>query len=131
MTPSGSWDVSLLLSLFPTSVVHHILSISCPDTSDRVDFCRWRWNSHFTVRPAYMKIMEHSWDPLSKDWDIAWPLSVPQRIWVFLWLAIQHKLMTNLERQRHCLCDNISSRRCSFAESTIHVLRDCSYAKQV
>ncbi|KAK8569001.1 hypothetical protein V6N12_007534 [Hibiscus sabdariffa] len=55
MTPSGSWDVSLLISLFPTSVVHHILSIRCPDTSDRVDFCRWCWNSHFTVRSAYMK----------------------------------------------------------------------------
>ncbi|KAK8995319.1 hypothetical protein V6N11_069757 [Hibiscus sabdariffa] len=114
-----------------SGICYASLSICCLYTSDRLDFFRWHWNSQFTVRSAYMKSMEHSWDPPSKDWDIVWSLSVPQRVQVFLWLAMRQKLMTNLECQRHYLCDNVSCSRCSFAESTIYVLCDCSYARQV
>ncbi|KAK9032449.1 hypothetical protein V6N11_056713 [Hibiscus sabdariffa] len=131
MTPSGSWDVALLLSLFPTPVAHRILSIRCPDTSDGVDFCYWRWHDRFTVREAYLKCMENSLDSSSTHWDAVWSLSVPQRVRVFLWLALRQKLMTNLERQRRNLCNNVSCSRCSFAESTTHVLRDCAHARQI
>ncbi|KAK8697767.1 hypothetical protein V6N13_113905 [Hibiscus sabdariffa] len=41
------------------------------------------------------------------------------------------KLMTNLEHQCRYLCDSVSYSRCSFTESMSHVLRDCSYARQV
>ncbi|KAL4348691.1 hypothetical protein GQ457_17G012930 [Hibiscus cannabinus] len=131
MTPSGSWDVALLLSLFPAPVAHRILSIRCPNTSDGVDFCHWRWHDRFTVREAYMKCMENSLDSSSTHWDVVWSLSVSQRVRVFLWLALRQKLMTNLERQRRNLCNYVSCSRCSFAESTIHVLRDCAHAKQI
>ncbi|KAK8660939.1 hypothetical protein V6N13_051845 [Hibiscus sabdariffa] len=74
MTPSGSWDVALLLSLFPTPVAHRILSIRCPDTSDGVDFCYWRWHDRFTVREAYLKCMENSLDSSSTHWDAVWQI---------------------------------------------------------
>ncbi|KAK8626083.1 hypothetical protein V6N13_133735 [Hibiscus sabdariffa] len=53
MTPSGSWNLSLLSSIFPVSVAHRILSIRCLSPDGVSNFCRWRWDDWFTISSAY------------------------------------------------------------------------------
>ncbi|KAK8609092.1 hypothetical protein V6N13_025399 [Hibiscus sabdariffa] len=71
MTPSGSWNLSLLSSIFPASVAHRILSIRCPVPDGGSDFCRWRWDDRLTISSAYAKCVEHTLSPHSNSWNVA------------------------------------------------------------
>ncbi|KAK9006390.1 hypothetical protein V6N11_035431 [Hibiscus sabdariffa] len=70
MTPSGSWNLSLLSSIFPVSVAHRILSIRCLSPDGVSNFCRWRWDDWFTISSAYAKCVEHALPPCSNTWNI-------------------------------------------------------------
>ncbi|KAK8575326.1 hypothetical protein V6N12_063001 [Hibiscus sabdariffa] len=65
MTPSGTWDLSLLSSIFPEAVAHRMFSIRCPNPNTESDFCRWRWDDSFTIKSAYAKCIDHLWNPCS------------------------------------------------------------------
>ncbi|KAK8491238.1 hypothetical protein V6N11_020158 [Hibiscus sabdariffa] len=131
MTPSGSWNLSLLSSIFPASVAHRILSIRCPVPDGGSDFCRWRWDDRLTISSAYAKCVEHTLSPHSNSWNVVWTQPIPQRIRVFLWLTFRQKLMTNSERQRRCHGTTSACPRCGSCESVLHVLRDCSKARNI
>ncbi|KAJ9183617.1 hypothetical protein P3X46_007442 [Hevea brasiliensis] len=45
-------------------------------------------------------------------WNSAWHWKGPQRIRVFLWLALRHRLLTNEERQRRHLANSANCDRC-------------------
>ncbi|KAK8997445.1 hypothetical protein V6N11_020923 [Hibiscus sabdariffa] len=57
MPPSGTWDFSLLSSIFPAAVAHRIVSIHCPNPNAKSDFCRWRWDESFSINSAYAKFL--------------------------------------------------------------------------
>ncbi|KAK9009988.1 hypothetical protein V6N11_036508 [Hibiscus sabdariffa] len=131
MTTTGSWNLTLLLSLFPEQVTRRIFSQRCPSSNDIIDFCRWRWSPQFSISEAYSKILEEEWDAHSNDWHVIWSLLVSQRIRVFIWLALRQKLMTNMERHRQGLTENPSCTHCDSVESIDHILRGCLYARNV
>ncbi|KAK8499600.1 hypothetical protein V6N11_025515 [Hibiscus sabdariffa] len=131
MTPSGSWNLSLLSSIFPTTVAHRILSIRCPLPNSGSDFCRWRWADRFSISSAYAKCMVNALAPCSNSWNIIWSQPIPQRLRTFLWLTFRQRLMTNLERKRRCLGTTSACPRCCSCETILHVLRDCSKARHV
>ncbi|KAK8624813.1 hypothetical protein V6N13_089699 [Hibiscus sabdariffa] len=66
LTPLGSWDISVLSTIFPLNVAHRILGFRALDLSGVSDIRHWRWDHHFTVSSAYRKCMEHTWDPFPR-----------------------------------------------------------------
>ncbi|KAK8521567.1 hypothetical protein V6N12_031461 [Hibiscus sabdariffa] len=132
MLPSGHWNFPLLAAIFPTSMVPHFSNIRCPQPGDIADFCCWRWDRQFSVGSAYGMLMANRWNPPHPYWMKVWKLAVPQRLRLFLWLALNQKLMTNAERSRRGISPSPCCHLCGvMIESVIHVLRDCSPARAI
>ncbi|CAN1743736.1 Putative ribonuclease H protein At1g65750 [Linum perenne] len=95
----------------------------------------WVWglenNGKFSIRTAYEIIYDAPNPRSDVDWRLVWQWQGPGRVQYFLWLVAQGKLLTNLERQRRHLTADGSCPRCRNGdESILHVLRDCTVAKQ-
>ncbi|CAN1806131.1 Putative ribonuclease H protein At1g65750 [Linum perenne] len=65
-------------------------------------------------------------------WNRVWKWNGPNKIKHFLWLASHDRLMTNVERKRRHLTNQVICSRCSLQpESLPHVLFECCFALQV
>ncbi|CAN1160631.1 Putative ribonuclease H protein At1g65750 [Linum perenne] len=65
-------------------------------------------------------------------WRHIWGWNGPNRIKHFLWLASHKKLLTNEERGRRHLTNQVLCHRCSVhTESVSHVIYECNFAMQV
>ncbi|CAN1147565.1 Putative ribonuclease H protein At1g65750 [Linum perenne] len=87
-------------------------------------------NGRFSIKSAYSLVRNEPANSDSGSWRQVWKWRGPNRIRFFLWLAIQDRIMTNANRVRRRLSADAS---CSFChnseETTIHILRDCTFAK--
>ncbi|KAK8516598.1 hypothetical protein V6N12_049321 [Hibiscus sabdariffa] len=132
MLPSGHWDIPLLTDIFPASVVPHFFSIRCPHPDDDADICCWRWDRQFSVSSAYEKLMANRWSAPHPFWKKVWSLAIPQRLRLFIWLTLNQKLMTNVERARRGISESPCCDLCGgLSESVLHVLRDCPPARAI
>lgn len=82
-------------------------------------------------RSAYNLITGTEQIPTDRVYSLIWKWKGAERIRSFLWLAFLDRLPTNLMRQKwggnnpYCVwCEGC-------VESTLHVLRECSFAKQI
>ncbi|RYR16350.1 hypothetical protein Ahy_B04g073348 [Arachis hypogaea] len=83
------------------------------------------------VKTAYQSLMSNQDSP-NKMFKLVWCWQGPERIRTFLWLVVHNVILTNLERKRRHLTTDDTCPRCrNQDESTIHVLRDCFYAKSI
>ncbi|CAN1776777.1 Putative ribonuclease H protein At1g65750 [Linum perenne] len=65
-------------------------------------------------------------------WRHIWNWQGPNKIKHFLWLASHKRLLTNEERGRRHLTNQVLCHRCSFhTESIAHVIYECDFALQV
>ncbi|MBA0834875.1 hypothetical protein Goarm_007196, partial [Gossypium armourianum] len=81
---------------------------------------------------AYWKLKESSWDPRDTNWNIPWKFQGPQRVKVFIWLALKQRLLTNMERVRRGIGSDGSCTVCSFElEDILHAIRDCTAGKEI
>ncbi|PKI55955.1 hypothetical protein CRG98_023687 [Punica granatum] len=65
-------------------------------------------------------------------WRVIWSWEGPQRLRAFLWLVACDNLLTNEARVRQRLTVSADCPRCNTnVESIIHILRDCSSARQM
>ncbi|CAN1139785.1 Putative ribonuclease H protein At1g65750 [Linum perenne] len=65
-------------------------------------------------------------------WNSIWQWKGPNRVRLFLWLAIQDKLLTNSQRQRRHLSSDATCSTCQDPnEDVSHVIRDCKFALEV
>ncbi|KAK8486303.1 hypothetical protein V6N11_049396 [Hibiscus sabdariffa] len=55
MDRNGNWDLNLLSTIFPYSVISHVISIRGPDSNDIVDQPYWKLSNSrsFSIRSAY------------------------------------------------------------------------------
>ncbi|CAN1161857.1 Putative ribonuclease H protein At1g65750 [Linum perenne] len=89
-------------------------------------------NGTFSIRTSYLLITEEL-SPLSDPiWSSIWEWRWASKIKHFLWLASHKRLLTNEERGRRHLTNQVLCPHCSFqTESMSHVLYDCDFALQV
>ncbi|CAN1797949.1 Putative ribonuclease H protein At1g65750 [Linum perenne] len=65
-------------------------------------------------------------------WRHIWNWKGPSKIKHFLWLALHNRLLTNEERGRRHLTNQVLCHRCSVhTESISHVIYECDFAMQV
>ncbi|KAL4278329.1 hypothetical protein GQ457_03G040370 [Hibiscus cannabinus] len=76
--------------------------------------------------------MANRWNPPHLYWMKVWKLTIPQRLRLFTWLALNQKLMTNAERSRRGISSSPCCDLCGGTiETVIHVLRDCTTARAI
>ena len=70
--------------------------------------------------------------PLDKKlWNWIWKLQCPKKIQLFLWKAMHNWIPTRQYLAFSCLNINEQCPRCNNPETTIHILRDFPWAKEV
>ncbi|KAK9029215.1 hypothetical protein V6N11_026336 [Hibiscus sabdariffa] len=76
MTDVGTWDIPSLSTLFPDSVISHILAIKCPSSTDGNDMCMWRWTPKhtFELQSAYSVLSSSFWSEKRAIWPVIWKL---------------------------------------------------------
>ncbi|CAN0905125.1 Putative ribonuclease H protein At1g65750, partial [Linum grandiflorum] len=86
----------------------------------------------FTIRSAYLLLKDLQEDTPDHRWKGIWRWQGPNKIRHFLWLASHNRLLTNEERGRRHLTNQVLCSFCStHTESCIHILRDCCFGRQV
>ncbi|KAK8533050.1 hypothetical protein V6N12_076331 [Hibiscus sabdariffa] len=108
MDGNGNWDLNLLSTIFPHSVISHIISIKGPDSNDIVDKPYWKLSNSrsFSIRSTYCDcIFSPGWRTRSG--------SYVERCCRFI------------GQSPSCPCCD------EFAETTIHVHHDCPLATVV
>ncbi|KAK8523371.1 hypothetical protein V6N12_047891 [Hibiscus sabdariffa] len=126
--------MQMLQRHFTDSAIAHILGIRCPDPLDVTDRAMWRWTSrhNFELKSAYLHLPGSHWPPRQAIWKLIWKMAVPQRIRLFLWLASQHRLMTNATRHCRNLAPSPTCPLCrSPPETVLHTLRDCAEVRHL
>ncbi|CAN1763773.1 Putative ribonuclease H protein At1g65750, partial [Linum perenne] len=130
----GVWNYDFLCSVLPSEIVRQVVGMSPPVDRLGEDCMVWglEANGTFSVRTTYLLIIEALSPPSDPIWSYIWKWSGPSKIKHFLWLALHKRLLTNEERGRRHLTNQVMCPRCSFpTESMSHVLYDCDFALQV
>ena len=70
-----------------------------------------------------------SWDKACWNW--IWASPCPKKIQIFLWKALRDRLPTKTFLVFGRPSVDLRCPRCQYPETTIHILRDCPWAKEV
>ncbi|CAN1333062.1 Putative ribonuclease H protein At1g65750 [Linum perenne] len=130
----NQWDVDKLSSVLTADQVSMVVGMSPPNPDSGED--EWVWgmepNGLFSIKSAYKILLSRPDAHNQKVWHSCWKWKGPNRIRFFLWLAMQEKLLTNVERCRRHITTNDLCEHCRRSpESVTHVLRDCTFAAEV
>ncbi|CAN1193376.1 Putative ribonuclease H protein At1g65750 [Linum perenne] len=130
----GGWDLHKLRLWLSDEGVVTVAGMAAP-RDDRGDD-GWAWGSEnhvkFSIKSAYALITDTVRRQSEELWKVICRWKGPNRIRHFLWLAGNDRLLTNDQRTRRNFASDPMCPRCpGQVEDSIHVLRDCSFAKEV
>ncbi|KAJ1393261.1 Reverse transcriptase zinc-binding domain [Sesbania bispinosa] len=103
-------------------------NVDCPDK------VMWRLtpNGFFSTKSAYHLVIQSPQGPNHKVWKVIWKLKVPHRYKCFLWMVLKGGLNTNFLRYSRKISDTDLCPLCkSNSKQAIHILRDCTKAKEI
>ncbi|MED6181435.1 hypothetical protein PIB30_118602 [Stylosanthes scabra] len=129
---SGNWDEQQLRNWLPDSVVNQIMAMSPPSPWKGEDQIAWGLSADgsFSLKSAYFSLIEAA--PADRLFKLIWTWKGPERIRYFLGLTANDALLTNHNRMRRHMTHDPTCPRCGIGDkTTIHVLRDCPFAKLV
>ncbi|CAN0836858.1 Putative ribonuclease H protein At1g65750 [Linum grandiflorum] len=131
---NGLWNSSLIFTCLPSQIALQVLGMTPPSTDIGQDSIIWGLepSGRFTIRSAYLLLKELQGETPEQRWKGVWNWQGPNKIRHFLWLASHNRLLTNEERGRRHLTNQVICSLCStHTESCIHILRDCHFARLV
>lgn len=77
-------------------------------------------------------LKEETWNPKDELRKKAWKFLGLQRVRFFFWIALKQRLLTNAERARCGIAADPSCPMCGYeSEDILHIIRDCTLAKEV
>ncbi|CAN0847950.1 Putative ribonuclease H protein At1g65750 [Linum grandiflorum] len=129
----GSWNYDLISSCLPSDIAMQVFGMTVPDASLGTDSMVWglETSGKFTIRSAYLLLKDLKEEVPDSRWKHVWQWQGPNKIRHFLWLASHDRLLTNEECGRRHLTTQVLCSFCSsHVESCVHVLRDCTFARQ-
>ncbi|CAN1131281.1 Putative ribonuclease H protein At1g65750 [Linum perenne] len=130
----GTWNMDLLHANLLPSAIPLVIGMQPPKSTSGTDRLVWGLedNGVFSVKTAYLILKDLNTDGGDYDWRLAWRWKGPNRIKHFIWLVCHNRILTNEERNRRHLTNQVVCPRCSIhSESLSHVIRDCHFALQV
>ena len=128
------WDWNCFASYLMNAIILSIASIRVPCDEDGDDFLYWGTSKtgHFTIKYAFDLVDGHRWDEDHPKWKVVWKWRGPERVNSFLWLVMNDKLLTNMERVRRHMTDIAMCGRYHVdSEVVLHVLRDYHFSTQI
>ena len=128
-----TWNFNVLPFPIPSPLQNLIQGIPIAYFTNLPDTLAWPHNNgKCSVKSASQYLFHKQKVPLNaQDWKWIWALTCPKKIQMFLWKAMRDRLPTRtfLTLGRSHL--NEQCPRCHHPETTIHILRDCPWAKEV
>ncbi|CAN1153234.1 Putative ribonuclease H protein At1g65750 [Linum perenne] len=117
----GERNSNFLLSVLPSEIVMQVIGMSSPRDSLGDDALSWGLEPKglFSVRSAYLMLSGNDEEASEQLWNRVWKWNGPNKIKHFLWLASHDRLMTNVERNRRHLTNQVSCSRCSLQPEMI------------
>ncbi|KAJ8420570.1 hypothetical protein Cgig2_025917 [Carnegiea gigantea] len=83
----------------------------------------------FSLKSALSTLQQIQTPQPSDSWKWVWRLWVPQRVRMFVWLALQDKLLTNVNRVQRGLASDMRCLACDAdTEDLDHILQKCPMA---
>ncbi|CAN0917037.1 Putative ribonuclease H protein At1g65750 [Linum grandiflorum] len=131
---NGLWNSTLIFSCLPSQIALQVLGMTPPAPNLGSDSMVWGLepSGKFSIRTAYLLLKDLQEETSDHRWKGIWRWQGPNKIRHFLWLASHNRLLTNEERGRRHLTNQVLCSFCSTrTESCIHILRDCCFARQV
>ncbi|CAN1842763.1 Putative ribonuclease H protein At1g65750 [Linum perenne] len=130
----GSWDFDFLSNALPHDVLLQVVGMSTPADNIGKDSLVWglEVNGAFSIRSAYLMLSNLDQDHLDNFWSRLWKWKGPNKTRHFLWLASHKRLLTNEERGRRHITNQVNCSRCAgIVESFEHAIFECNFASQV
>ena len=131
---SQGWKWELFSNLLPEEALKTIATYEVKPRDDWDDEFVWDRSNHggFSIKSALTLVRNESTEASDGLWREIWRTSIPQRLRFFLWLATHDRLMTNAFRATRGLTSDPGCKACPHeVETTMHILRDCKYARDV
>ncbi|KAK3226506.1 hypothetical protein Dsin_006368 [Dipteronia sinensis] len=140
LTPTGGWDVWMIMANFPIEDSSGILSL--PVGLSRVDdssFWHYDQQGIYSVKSGYWVGCAVGDLPSSSGlnrmeswWKFLWPIQVPLKVKLFIWRACHNWIPTNMNLARRGLQVSMGCPVCNCSmESTLHDVWGCSVLKVV
>ncbi|CAN1846003.1 Putative ribonuclease H protein At1g65750 [Linum perenne] len=132
--PNGSWDFPKLDSCLPSALVLQVGGMTPPRAEAGKDVLVWGLedNGKFSIKSAYALLKDFRLDERNGKWQKIWSWQGPNRIKHFLWVVLQDKLLTNLERaRRHLTASDLCAACTQVPESLDHLFRSCQIARSI
>ncbi|RYR46846.1 hypothetical protein Ahy_A07g032688 [Arachis hypogaea] len=129
----GVWDANKLRTWLPEELVEKIIAMTPPSPWKDDDQLAWNVSSDgtFNLRSAYNSLDRNPSMPV-QVFKYVWKWNGPERIRYLLWLVTNEAILTNATRARRHMTNIANCPRCNAEEeTTIHVLRDCQFARKV
>ncbi|XP_057760081.1 uncharacterized protein LOC130980412 [Arachis stenosperma] len=127
------WDANKLRTWLPEELVEKIIAMTPPSPWKDDDQLAWNLSSDgtFKLRSAYNSLDRNPSMPV-QVFKYVWKWNGPERIRYLLWLVANEAILTNATRARRHMTNIANCPRCNAEEeTTIHILRDCQFAKKV
>lgn len=133
-TPSGDWDMSRVSNLLPEEVLDCILRMQPPKLDGSPNSVVWglTGNGVFSLSSAYEALLEPTLRSHSGLFKKIWSWAGTERGRMHMWRCVHKALATNMVRWRRGIATSNQCPICnSGEEATIHLLRDCAFAKNL
>jgi len=131
---NNGWKWELFSELLPEEALKSIAACEVTSSDEWKDKLIWDDSTHggFLVKSALTIIRNEGSKTSASLWRKIWRLKTPQRMRFFIWLTTHDHLMTNAHRVKRGLASDPKCKSClQEDEDTLHILRDCRYAREV
>ena len=124
------WDLTRIMPYVEDSMRLRLAPVVLDDVTGAKDGLSWGGDAarKFTVQSAYALFTRNPAprQQVGELFNRLWRTVVPERVKLFMWLAMNQVLMTNVERHQRHLCDSNICPVCKSGQETIlHILREC------
>lgn len=130
----GAWDLEAFRRKLSKEIIQRIMNILPQHPLVGLGKICWTQttNRNFSVKDAYRLRTKRTWSAQGNKWKEVWKYQGPHRVRFFLWLVCKQRLLTNLEKARRGIGQDISCQICYHnTKDILHVLRECPTTEEV
>lgn len=135
LAPISQWNLNPLSFEFPISITKQIQATPLSDFNATQD--KLIWSSHAgicLVKSTYIFLSKQAQNQTQEPnllWSWIWKIPIPPKIKLFLRKCAHNKVPSRAFIFKHTNLAAQACPRCGLQETTIHLLRDCSFPRDM
>ena len=135
LAPNSQWNLNPISFDLPISIIKQIQAIPLSDFNVSQDKLIWSSHAGFcSVKSAYIflsKQTQNKTQETNLSWSWIWKIPIPPKIKLFLWKCAHNRVPSCAFIFKHANLAAQACPRCGLQETTIHLLRDCSFPREI